>query len=241
MRRAAGDEKAAARAELDAHMEDRICALMELGYDEDLATERTVAAMGDPEEVGRELDKQCASPIWDKLEVFAAILLVVLFLQSATGLGILFHAWDSMVGRIAPEQKNSNLSAEIREDVDIRIPVGNDILRIYQVVRGERKTYIYSTGEYQNVPTAVLTMCAYDRIPCGVVSDEIHKGLSLFNERGEKLEAPWDNGGAGTGSYGAEYLKRYVPIEPEDTYVTLVYDRFGETFSQKIPLPEVSP
>ncbi|MBM6911672.1 permease prefix domain 1-containing protein, partial [Oscillibacter valericigenes] len=51
-------EREAIRRELDGHMEDHMESLRELGYDEELAEERTIAAMGDPEEVGRELNKQ---------------------------------------------------------------------------------------------------------------------------------------------------------------------------------------
>lgn len=51
-------ERADIQAEIDGHMEDHICALEDLGYPEDLAEERTMAAMGDPKEVGRELNKQ---------------------------------------------------------------------------------------------------------------------------------------------------------------------------------------
>ena len=58
LRRVTRSERAAIREELDAHMEDHICDLLDLGYDEALAEERTMQRMGDPEEVGRELDKQ---------------------------------------------------------------------------------------------------------------------------------------------------------------------------------------
>ena len=58
LRRVTPDERAAIRGEIDGHIEDHICDLIELGYDEKLAEERAMAAMGDPEEVGRELDKQ---------------------------------------------------------------------------------------------------------------------------------------------------------------------------------------
>ena len=50
-------EREAIRRELDGHMEDHMEALRALGYDEALAEERTIAAMGDPAEVGRELNR----------------------------------------------------------------------------------------------------------------------------------------------------------------------------------------
>jgi len=51
-------ERESIRQELDGHMEDHMESLRELGYDEQLAEERILAAMGDPAEVGRELNRQ---------------------------------------------------------------------------------------------------------------------------------------------------------------------------------------
>ena len=64
MRHVTPSEREAIRAEIDAHIEDHICDLLELDYDEALAEERTMALMGDPEEVGRELDKQYTNSFW---------------------------------------------------------------------------------------------------------------------------------------------------------------------------------
>ena len=58
LRRVTAKEREAIRQELDGHMEDHMESLRELGYDEELAEERTIAAMGDPAEVGRELNRQ---------------------------------------------------------------------------------------------------------------------------------------------------------------------------------------
>ena len=58
LRHVTGDEQLAIRAELDGHIEDHMEGLLELGYDPELAEERTLSAMGDPKEVGRALDRQ---------------------------------------------------------------------------------------------------------------------------------------------------------------------------------------
>ena len=58
LKRLTRGERSAIRAELEAHMEDHMLALMELGYDEALAEERMLQHMGDPAEVGRELNRQ---------------------------------------------------------------------------------------------------------------------------------------------------------------------------------------
>ena len=70
-------ERAAVRAELDGHLEDHMESLRELGYDEELAEARAVAAMGDPEEVGRALNRQY--PLRWLLIGRAAMLVTLLF------------------------------------------------------------------------------------------------------------------------------------------------------------------
>lgn len=51
-------EQKAIRAELSAHMEDHAQALLDAGYDEDYAFRIAVEAMGDPEEVGKALNRE---------------------------------------------------------------------------------------------------------------------------------------------------------------------------------------
>ena len=69
-------------------------------------------------------------------------------------------------------------------------------------------------------------------IDAGIGSD-----ITAFDQRGEKIER-W---GGSAGSWGAGYDRLYIPVEPGDTYVTLSYDRFGESVTLKVPLPEVTP
>ena len=237
MRHVTPTEREAIRAEIDAHIEDHICDLLELDYDEALAEERTMARMGDPEEVGRELDKQYTNAFWLWLEGIAKILLVPMILVSLLGIGILFHAVDHLEARFAPEGYSSDFPAEITEEVDLRIPVGNDILRVYQVALGEQSHYNYDLEKSEVLPTVQVSVCAYDRIPFGIVSNDLFIYLKAADQRGKEI----DTGGGGAGSWGAEYNRYYIPVEPGDTYVTLSYDRFGESVMLKVPLPEVTP
>ena len=52
LRRVTEKEREAIRSELDGHIEDHMEALLELGYDEELAEERAIAAMGVPDGPG---------------------------------------------------------------------------------------------------------------------------------------------------------------------------------------------
>ena len=83
-------DHAAIAAELAAHMEDHAAALMERGVPEEAAAQQAVAAMGDPEEIGRELDKS-HSPLlgWFQICFRAAVwglaVLVLLFTLPQAG------------------------------------------------------------------------------------------------------------------------------------------------------------
>ena len=80
LRRLTPEEKQDVLAELDAHMEDRICALLDLGYDEALAEERVMAAMGDPEQVGKQLNavhKPWLGWLWVVSKVLVILTLIV--------------------------------------------------------------------------------------------------------------------------------------------------------------------
>ena len=230
MRRVTYDEREAIRQELDAHMEDHICGFMELGFDEALAEERTMARMGDPEEVGRELDKQYPMH-WLILGRIAVVITVMVCVMAFLGLGVLSHLWWSLEARFFTDDVgSSSFVGERTMDPDIRVTVGNDILRIYRVAVGTKD------GE----PVAEVAMCVYDRIPGGIASEDL---LDYDQLRDQRNSAP-DNlmGGSGKSNYGADYSTTYIRVQPGDTYVTWTYDRFGENVSIKIPLPgEVEP
>lgn len=228
LRHVTGREREAIRAEIDGHIEDHMADLLELDYPPELAEERTLSAMGDPVEVGQELNKQYTGWGWVILSRMAVALTVVVCLQSLLAFGTLGNLWDSVWARVAPLEPKE-ISSAVKEQLDIRLPVGSDVVRIYGVSRLTR----------EGVPAVGVFLCAYDRLPGGVVSERLLSNLRVENQRGEPLE--WQFGGSSQGGYGAEYQLCYVPVEWSDTYITLRYDRFGENVAVKIPLPEVEP
>lgn len=141
------------------------------------------------------------------------------------GLGILSHLWWSIEARIVTDTVASDFPEQNRQAVDIRVPVGNDILRIYRV----------ATGDQDGQLVAEVAMCAYDRIPGGIVSGTLLANVELTDQRGKQPE--WGNHGArGKSNWGADHKVKYIDIEPGDTYVTLTYERFGEYASVQVPL-----
>ena len=83
-------------------IEDHMEALRSWGYDE-LAEERAIAAMGEPDEVGRELNRQYTGWGWVLVSRAAVVLTVVLCAQALLALGILGMVIDSISARIYPE------------------------------------------------------------------------------------------------------------------------------------------
>lgn len=219
------EERENIRRELEEHVEDRMEALLEMGWDEELAESRCLEAMGDPAEIGREMARQYPGRWWLWLGRAAVVLTVVVCVQALLGFGLLSNAWDSLEARFCPstaisigELKN----VEAVEDLDIRAEVGNDVLRIYQV----------SVGEKDGQRAAMVLACAYDRWPFGVVAAGLRVRSTVVSQRGEM-----GTSGGSRGNYGAEYAVHWAPVEPGDTHVVWVYHAIGEMIRLEIPLP----
>ena len=92
-------DRAGIEKELRDHFEDHRDALLDCGYDRELAEERALEAMGDPHEVGKGLN-QVHSPVWgwlwslSKLCLYCAVLLCLVVL-----LGHSHDREDSLVFR----------------------------------------------------------------------------------------------------------------------------------------------
>lgn len=223
--RLTAQERENVRRELEEHVEDRMEALLEMGWDAELAESRCLEAMGDPAEIGREMAKQYRGRGWLWLGRAAVLLTAVLCIQALLGFGMLSNAWDSLAARLRPstaisigELKN----VEAVADLDIRAEIGNDILKIYQV----------SVGEKDGQRVAMVLACMYDRQPFGVVAAGLRVRSDVLNQHGEG-----GTSGGSRGNYGAEYAVHWAPVESGDTRVVWVYHAIGETIRLEIPLP----
>ena len=201
--------------------------LRELGYDEELAEERAIAAMGEPDEVGRELNRQYTGWGWVLVSRAAVVLTVVLCAQALLALGILGMVIDSISARIYPNEPSAYTAVAATERLDIRIPVGNDILRVYRISIGQ-------ADDTPGVWEAEVQLCAYDRIPGGIVSRRLMEQTWLETPGGRR-DPPK---GSGRGNWRVEYGSCYVRLSPEDTYVVLRFEAFDEQIRLELPLPE---
>lgn len=231
--RLTADEANDLRNELAGHIEDHAEALVEHGCTEEDAAARAVALMGDPEETGRALREQYRH-FWLVIVQHAAIFVtIVACVQGFFMLPMLSGVYESLRERVSPTVNSISWeeldgAADLRE----RIAVGNDIVQLNRIEYGVRE------GERQ----AVLWVSSYDRIPGRKVYERLFETMSLQNERGKTV---YDRDGVrysscwgSSGSLYVHYGQHTVPLEEGDTYVTFVYDRFGERIETRIELPE---
>ena len=231
------------RAELSGHIEDHAEALTEHGYEEDAAYERAVTLMGDPEETGRALRAQYGG-WWLVVVQRAARILTALLCVMIAGLIVKSSGLYGAIRDRITVQKPSDSWEELwgSETPGTRIAIGDDIVRIDAVACGVPSTQ-KQLGEYQ----AVVELTGFDRIPGGVVYARLLESLRLENERGEAIfegeEYPYPSSLSGSGTLWVHTARHYASIEPDDTYITLVYDRLGERIETRIELPkgEVQP
>ena len=159
--RLTAEERENVRRELEEHVEDRMEALLEMGWDAELAEARCLEAMGDPAEIGREMARQYRGRGWLWIGRMAVALTVVVCIQALLGLGMLGAAWDSLSVRFCPSTAISIGELENVEtvvDLDIRAEIGNDILRVYMVFVGEK----------DGQRAAMVLACMYDIAPAAL-------------------------------------------------------------------------
>ena len=216
MQRITAAEEEAIRAELDAHMEDHLEALLELGYEPELAEQRTMERMGDPEEVGRELDKQYPR-FWliaeRVLKVLVCVLALVLVFDALT----MYSVWGSLQARMEPYEYAGKYQLEhMNMQLDIRREIGSDIL------------HIYGSGTNPEGEIHVLYYW-YDQDLLGYVTGE---NVELVDCRGEQVLG----GGGWSRSSRLSSHDRRGTVQNGDPYVTVVVYRFDERYEIQVPL-----
>ena len=222
------DEANDLRNELAGHIEDHAEALVEHGYTEDAAYGRAVALMGDPEETGRALRAQYGG-WWLVIVPRAARILTALLCVMIAGLIVKSSGlYGAIRDRYEVQKPGEGWERWNTETPGTRILIGDDIVRIDTVSCSTQR--------------AEVQLTAFDRIPGGVVYARLLHTLRLENERGESMY-PWLDGNyrSCTGSRGTVYVhtgRHAAPLKEGDTYVTFVYDRFGERIETRIELPE---
>lgn len=221
-------ERQSLRRELSDHVADHVEMLERRGLDEETAREQAVNAMGDPEEVGRELAK-AYSPFWYWVLQAANLLLTaaIVFALIWGITGPLLRARTNLELRNDPEKAGRIFSKpEIGyAAVDIHIPMVTDEMRIYGVELDRKNAVAY------------VLVCTYDKNPFGYASRLQYGAVTVTNQAGQAREGeamswtePWE------WEPGRIYYN--IPVSPGDTCVYFTYDRFGTHVEHTLPLPE---
>lgn len=214
------DEILAIRAEIEGHIEDRMEPLLALrGVDEAEAERRSIAAMGDPEAIGRELQKHYSYFwLWVDRILLAAIVFVLLGSLCLAPVYLL-HAWDNIVARVYPMALvGETPKTWADQELDLKTQVGSDILRFYAVG---------TTPE----GTVRVFWCVYDERVRGRTS----QWRFIYEDcRGAALHCP--TGGWVDDGQGAYCGIDEVQVTPGDPYLTAVVERYGERITVDIPL-----
>lgn len=214
--RLTSQERMAVQEELYAHIEDHMEALLDLGYEPELAEQRTMERMGDPEEVGRELDKQYPR-FWLIAERVLKTLVCVLALVLAFDMLTMYSVWGSLRARMTPhEYAGEHQLKHMNMKLDIRQEIGTDIL------------HIYGSGTNPDGKIHVLYYW-YDQDLLGYVTGE---GVKLVDCRGEEVHG----GGGWSRSSRLSSHDRRGTVEYGDPYVTVVVERFDERYEIQVPL-----
>lgn len=223
LRRVTAKEREAIRQELDGHMEDHMESLRELGYDEELAEERTIAAMGDPAEVGRELNRQYPFR-WLVVKCGAILMALLLVLAMAP---TLFQrvpgALSSLQARWLP--KTALDISQVRDDFDpLGVPAVD--VRAEAVVR-DVHFRVYQLG-YRGRAVLLAVACWRD-----------NPFLEQLNELDGSFLKPYVNGNLEgyAKSPGGNINLYEIHASPGDL-LTLTWEVYGETDTVELQLPE---
>ena len=227
LRRVTGRERAAIRAEIDGHIEDHMEGLLELGYDPALAEERALAAMGDPKEVGRELDRQY--PLGWLIVGRAAMALTIAVVLALGGgfCGFLSNTADNLRARFCPEKlaavEELRDSLQAVEELDLRVKLDDVTVRVYQVGLEHA-----DGGGMAYVALSCWNEDSFTEPPELLSSYAGGGGLDL---KGSTCGLPENSRDGGKWVVVSE-----VPVNYGDT-MEISYDRFGQTFHLSVPLP----
>lgn len=226
--RLTSDEANDLRNELAGHIEDHAEALVEHGYTEEDAAARAVELMGDPEETGRALREQYRH-FWLVIVQRAARILTAMLCVMIAGLIVKSSGlYGAIRDRITVQKPSDGWERWDTETPGTRLPIGDDIVRIDAVSCSTQRAEVQLTG--------------FDRIPGGVVYARLLHTLRLENERGEAIyegleDHDYPSCVSGSGTLYVCIASHRVNIEPDDTYIRLIYDRLGEHVEVEIPLP----
>ncbi|BDF67176.1 hypothetical protein CE91St43_11480 [Oscillospiraceae bacterium] len=232
--RATAAERRDILQELAGHLADHMETLMDAGYDAELAEERAVAAMGDPEEVGRALNAQL-SPFWLWVRRLGWALTVCLALVLLGHSGVRGTVENLEIRR---GQYRDWLDSYSADDgwhwrPDLEMTVGEDVVRVTGVELQPREDGTYRCGVF---------LSTYAQNPLRPASEGVIHDLRLLDASGKLLAEGVDMARSTEARLpywwrGGVYDEWFdCTVTEADDALTVAYDRFGRSVSMRVPL-----
>lgn len=210
-------EKKQIHKELSDHIEDHAQALIELGRTPEEAQAAAIVAMGDPEEIGREMNRQYPL-LWLALSRASAVVAILLAL---TLLSPLRDAYYRLSDHFEAKNRPMEMVQGYENPIDIRVELPyNDIAYFFA---SDIECF---ADEYR----ANIGLIIYDESPFGRVSRD---ALDFRLELEDGFFLP--SGGAFKG-YAVQHKRITVAVEKYQESVELCYDRLGNEIWVEIPL-----
>lgn len=213
---ATAEERIHISRELCDHIDDHAQALMDLGRSKEEAETAALAAMGDPEEIGKELNKEYPFHWFfiSRAAIVIALVLIVLMLSPV----------HTVISRASDNYEARNIASSISEarvDIRVSIPNTNDVVRIYAAELESNELGSHFVW---------ISMCCYDRSWLGTAYNHTKDFYFLHNGVRYSSEDHFPMGSA------AAYRSSRVFVDAGQEYVTAVYERLGEKIVVEIPL-----
>ncbi len=231
-------------AELMGHMEDRMDDLVAQGHSPEEAEAEAVRRMGDPEEVGRALNRQL-SEVWLVIRMLAAMgavamaVLVALCLWTTAERALreeTMAAYTEAVSKPFYEWEDNGYPKEeylagmyyIWTDLDEKERLGDDVLWLYGTKDWSRP------GGIRRGYLDVMTYKAQGPAWAALLPENVR----AVDDRGRAVEV---TPGATLNFHSADYLysrsgEYYFEAQPDAKALTVTFSRYGETAAFQVPL-----
>ena len=215
---ATGKELEQVHKELHNHLEDHATALIDIGRSPEEAEVAALLAMGDPEEIGREMNKQFPF-IWLFLSRATAVIAIILAMLLISPLRDIYsRVSESLLVRENPTE----VFADYGDPIDIRVQLPeNDIAYFYST-----DVDVFNEENYR----ALIGLVVYDNNPFGRVSRD---ATNFKTETETGFYAP--SGGSYMG-YGVHNKQMSIDIEKGQESVELCYNHMDNEIWVEIPL-----
>lgn len=238
LRHATRREKAQVQKELTDHLIDHAEALAATGYDPWAAYWAAVEAMGDPEEVGRALDRAYPRQwlILSRLAGLALAVAVVLFLWAGSHYVSAAHgylqaryapmSWETLDRQPGEANLISDQAVVCPLDFETQLS-GGSVLQVFAAALEP----VPQNGTYH----AYVCLVTYQTDP-RLAAQDVSRDLWYT------WDSPYAGDRQATGSQTGSYTDSYCYVLsqldlPAGEIPTLHYDRYGVAFDLPIPLP----